>query len=105
LLITQESAKEAITKSEVATQRHFDSVNEFGARMKEVVTNQASKEWAEGFEKEISRRMGKIEDYITANMGRDMGLDKSESRLWKVISAIVVVLGVIFAILTYVNKI
>jgi uncharacterized protein YhaN len=74
LNLTQNAAREAILKSEDGVKVHFASVNEFNTRMKAVVDEQASKEWAEGFEKSTEARFKAIESRDNQREGRSQGV-------------------------------
>jgi uncharacterized protein YhaN len=72
--LTQSSAREAILKSEDAVKTHFASVNEFNDRMKTVVTERASQQWAEGFEKSTDARIKALESKDSQGEGLSQGI-------------------------------
>lgn len=71
-LTKSEAVKDlAASKLEEATKIHFANVNEFNKRMEKVVSEQASKEWATGFEKSTSARLTLLETAQATKAGED----------------------------------
>jgi hypothetical protein len=112
------AAKEANAKTDSANDTHFKNVNEFNARMEKVVTEQASKEWADGFEKTVaalndarqseiragdaalSARVTILENRNIQVAGKEEGIKLSASTLYAALAVAVLLI----AIITFASK-
>jgi hypothetical protein len=103
LSLTQSTAREATTKSEEAIKTHFASVNEFNDRMKAVVNQQASKEWAEGFEKSTDLRFKAIEIRDSQREGRSQGIKITTGFLITALTVATMVISTVIIVSRYIK--
>jgi phosphopantetheinyl transferase (holo-ACP synthase) len=69
------AAKEAVTKAEIATEKRFESVNEFRAALTDQNARQVSLIQFEGLRDTLNERIASITGRLDRNDGKGMGLN------------------------------
>lgn len=93
--VAKSDAKEALLEAKEATKIHFASVNEFGDRMKTVVDEQASREWANEHEKANDIRFNVLETFMKTKTGQEQGVSLAVKLLIGFLTLISLILGII----------
>jgi hypothetical protein len=76
LKIESEAAKAVVTKSEIATEKRFDAVNEFRAQMADQAGLFISRREVEALVNSNSEKISSITDRLNRNEGRGMGISQ-----------------------------
>jgi hypothetical protein len=74
--IESEAAKAVVTKSEIATEKRFDAVNEFRAQMADQAGLFISRREVEALVNSNSEKISSITDRLNRNEGRGMGISQ-----------------------------
>lgn len=91
------AAKEAVTKAEVASEKRFDSVNEFRSTLADQQRSLMPRAEAEIVFKSMSERLDKIENKIAGTEGKGEGIHQG----WGWIAAVI---GIVIAVVTLIDK-
>jgi hypothetical protein len=97
------SSERAVTKSEIANDKRFDTVNEFRSSLSDQAATMLTRaeanakfgSYEEKFD-EIKRDMNKIRDSLSTSVGKDLASERSTSRNeWSIGILVVVILSFI----------
>lgn len=102
LMLVQDSAKEAIEKAEMATEKRFASVNEFRAQLATQTNTFLPREVADAQFKEIRQLIAAISKRQDQDSGSDAGERRAKAGLTSTAMAWIAVLGLIVAVLSVV---
>lgn len=93
------SSDKAVDKAQVATERRFDSVNEFRTALNDMATKQIPRIEAEQRLNEVSKRVDELRDSMHRVAGKSAGLQAG----WGYLVGLVGIVGAIIAILVKFN--
>lgn len=99
LMLVQDSAKEAIEKAEVATEKRFASVNEFRAQLASQTNTFLPREVAEAEFKEIRQSIATVVKRQDQDSGSDAGERRAKAGLTSTAMAWIAVLGLLVSVL------
>lgn len=97
-----EASEKAILKAEAAAERRFESINEFREQLRDQTSEFIPREVANSQNREVSNRINEMTARIDKMTGFDEGTDKTKVSQRAIITVIVGVGGLLFALISVV---
>jgi hypothetical protein len=95
------SAKDAVSKAETATEKRFDSVNEFRAQLNDQTVNLLTRREYEDAHANLLDKIQALTDRFNTSQGQGIGSDITKSDIYRALAIAVSVIGLIVALVHY----